>query len=158
MTTLADELNKLRSNICNDCKKRFVPGNVLNVSSTSTSTPFWRHMFRNRQHRLPSGSAVHMAGSSRTSNTNPGPEQTRISPKLERPDFSVEYNPEVKRALTLHLEHVFTHESPALCSKMSPDGRRTAVGFGHTGATIITDLITRSNVRSVSEYFVSRID
>ena len=184
MTTLSDELNKLRSNICNDCKKRFVPGNVLNVSSTSTSTPFWRRMFRNRQHRLPSRSAVHMAGSSRTSNsansssiptislitsetipgitvdtstTNPGPEQTRISPKLERPEFSVEYNPEVKRALTLDLEHVFAYEYPAYCVKISPDGQKLAVGFRDSGEMIISDMRSRSNVRSVSEHLNSRL-
>ena len=89
--------------------------------------------------------------------TNNVPEQSPISPKPDRPKFSVEYNPEVQQALTLYLEHVFAYESPALCLKISPGGRRTAVGFGHTGATIITDLITRTNVRSVSEYCQSTV-
>ena len=84
---------------------------------------------------------------------NHDPEQTPSSPD---PEFSVEYNPEVKRALTLHLEHVFGYKSSAYCVTISPDGRRMAVGFEDSGATIITDMITRLNVRSVSEYLVSR--
>ena len=92
-----------------------------------------------------------------TSSTNHEPEQSPISPKHDCPEFSVEYNPEVQRALTLHLEHVFAYESPALCMKISPYGQRAAVGFGHSGATIISDMKTQSNVRSASEYLVSRL-
>ena len=187
MSTLSDELDKLRSNICHDCKKRLIPGNVsaspgMNASTAilSTSAPFWRRMF---QHRLPSRFTVHTGRTSNsaastsavptispissetipgtaidTSPTNPGPEQTRISPEPDHPEFSVEYNPEEKRALTLHLEHVFTHESPAYCMKISPDGQRMAVGFRYSGTTIISDLKTGSNVRSVSECLFSCLD
>ena len=84
-------------------------------------------------------------------------EQTPISPEPDRPEFSVEYNPEVKRPLDLHLEHVFAYECPAYSVKISPGGQRMAVGFGHSGATIIRDMKTQSNVRSVSEYLVSRL-
>ena len=80
------------------------------------------------------------------------PEQTPFSPD---PEFSVEYNPEVKRALTLHLEHVFAYESPPLCLKISPDGQKLAVGFENSGETIISDMRSRSNDRSVSEHLFS---
>ena len=60
-----------------------------------------------------------------TSLTNSEPEQTQMSPKAESPEFLVEYNPEVKRALALHLEHVFAHASPALCAKIRPDHDRS---------------------------------
>ena len=72
-----------------------------------------------------------------------------------RPEFSVKYNPEAKRALALHLEHVFIYESSAYCVNISPDGQRMAVGFQDSGATIISDMKTRSNVRSVSCFAVS---
>ena len=179
MTTLSDELDKLRSNICLDCQKKLVPGNVSaspgpNVSTMSTSAPFWRRMFQNHQHCLPSRSAVHNSATSEsvvptmsletisyatvdTSSTNPGPKQTRISPKAESPEFSVEYNPEVKRALAIHLEHVFAHASPAWSVKINPDGQRMAVGFQNSGATIISNMKTRSNVRSVSKFLFSSL-
>ena len=161
VTTLYDELDKLRSNICHECKKKFVPGSVsledsapslglignasaatssnvppidISVPATSLSIP----------ETIPDANVD-------TPVTNSGPEQIQISPKAESPEFSVEYNPEGKRTLALHLEHVFAHEYPANCVKMSPDGQRIAVGFQGSGATIISDLKTRSNVRSVSE-------
>ena len=141
-------------------------------------------MFQGRQHRLPSRRALDIAGSARTLNseissftptislsasetthdgiagaptTNSDPEPAPISsqPKSEHPEFSVEYNPEVKQVLELHLEHVFTHESPAWCAKISPDGQRMAVGFQSSGATVIR---TKSNVRSVSGCIVGALD
>ena len=86
--------------------------------------------------------------------THSGHESAQISPEQESepPEFSVEYNPEVTRALTLHLEHVFMHENPAWCMKISPNGQGMAIGFDESGAAIISDMKTRSNVRSVSEF------
>ena len=184
VTTLSDELDKLRSDICHDCKKRLVPGNVsassgLNASTatSSASTPFWRRMFQNGQ---PSRLTVDNAGSSRMSISSPavptitsetipadaptsesGAERTSISPepKSEPPEFSVEYNPEImKRAFDFHLEHVFTHEYPPWSVKISPDGQRMAVGFNDSGATIISETKTRSNDRSVSEFLINSLD
>ena len=191
VTTLYDELDKLRRNICHDCKTRLaLPGNASGSAPaiSSTSVPFWHRIFQTRQSRLPSTPALDIAGSGRTSNpeisgstvstlvlinsetipdettantstTSAGCEQTLISsePESEPPKFSVEYNPDVKRALSLHLEHVFAHESLASCVKISPDGQRMAVGFGNGGATIINDMKTRSKVRSVSECLVRNL-
>ena len=77
--------------------------------------------------------------------------ETPDSPKLISglPEFSVEYNPEVKRAFDLHLEHVFAHESPAFCMRMSPDGQRMAVGCQTSGETVVSEMRTKSKVRSV---------
>ena len=102
--------------------------------------------------------------------TNSSREQTPISsesdkesdkesePDSDPPEFSVEYNPAVKRALDLHLEHVFPHKCPAWSVKITHDGQRMAVGFKESGATIISDMKTRSNVRSVPECLVSSLD
>ena len=188
VTTLYDELDKLRRNICHDCKKRLaVHGNVSGPAPaiSSTSTPFWRRVFQTRPHRpalnIASGrtSSPEISGSTvptialitsetipdatadaPTTNSGPEPLPAPISPepKSEPPEFSVDYNPEVKRTLALHLEHVFAHEYPANCVKMSPDGQRIAVGFQDSGATIISDLKTRSNVRSVSECLFSSLN
>ena len=188
VTTLSDELDKLRKNICHDCKKRLVPGSRFSSCSlnwsycgifTLASAPFWRRMF---QGRLPShfidrlwwyiqlftNSQVPTNNTSEiihqtTVNTpamNSGFEQTPSSPepKSELPEFSVVYNPEVNRALHLHLAHVFTHESPAICVKTSPDGQRIAVGYSGSGKTVINEVKTRSNVRSVSGCFVRNLD
>ena len=87
--------------------------------------------------------------------TNNVPEQSPISPKPDRPEFSVEYNPEAKRALDLRLEHVFAYDFFPFCMKISPDGQKLAVGLGSSGETIICDMKTRSNVRSVSKCLVS---
>ena len=153
----------------------------MNASSTATFAPFWRRMFNIAfPHDLPS-----MASSSRTFNsatsrsiiptislissetipattvdtfaTNHDPEQTRISPKPEPPEFSVKYNPEVKRALDFRLEHVFAYEFPPFCMKISPDGQRMAVGFQDSGATIISDMKTRLNVGSVFQSLISHL-
>ena len=93
-----------------------------------------------------------------TTNSDRVPAPISAEPKFEPPEFSVEYNPEVKQVLALHPEHVFTHESRAFCVKISPDGQRIAVGYQNSRATIISDLKTRSNVRSASEYIVSALD
>ena len=188
VTTLYDELDKLRGNICHDCKKRLLPREVSRLAPAipSISAPFWRRVFQNRQLRLPSRPEANVTGSSQTSNlatsssavptitlatsetvpittgdtpvTNHEPERNShaLKPKSEPPEFSVTYNPDATRALNLDLEHVFAHESPAWSVKISPDGQRMAVGFEYSGATIISDMKTRSNVRSVSECFVGR--
>ena len=95
--------------------------------------------------------------------TKSGPELELKTPnshqlKSEHPKFSVEYNPQVKRSIDLHLEHVFTHESPAFCVKISPDSRRIAVGSRDTGETIIYEVKTRSNVRSLSSSLDNLVD
>ena len=186
VTTLYDELDGLRRNICYNCKNRLIvpgttsgpgpassPGFNASTAISSTSTPFWRRILQTRQRRLPSRPALDIAGAGHseissstvptialiTSETIPdatadkpttdsGREPTPISPepKSEPPEFSVEYNPEVKRVLNLYLEHVFTHESTARCVKMSPDGRRMAIGSSGT-ATIINETKTKSTVR-----------
>ena len=190
MTTLSDELNKLRNNICHDCKKRLVPGSVStpvpstgpnpSTAASSTSAPFWRALFKGR---LPIRPPSENAGSgdtfnSETSNSIPNisltapetifdppvdtpvdSEQTPISfpePESQRPDFSVVYNLEVERTLDLRLARIFTHDSP-FCMKMSPDGQRIAVGVLSLGKTVINDVKTGSNVRSVSECLVRNL-
>ena len=189
VTTLYDELDRLRRNICYDCKKRLeVPGSVSGPppAISSTSAPLWRRIFHTRPHRLPSRPALDISGSGRTSkseifgstvpnialitseiipdaiapNSGPEPLAAPISPepKSGPPEFSVEYNPEVKRTLSLRLEHVFAHEYSACCAKISRDGQRMAVGFQNSGATIISNMKTKTNVRSVSESLVSALD
>ena len=165
-TTFSDELDKLRRNICNDCKIKFVPGGVSNPApssglnlSTATASDLPPVDSSGDSPNSSSIPAISLSNSETipgitvdTSATNHDPEQTPSSPD---PEFSVEYNPEVKRALTLHLEHVFAYESPALCLKISPDGQKLAVGFEDGGETIISDMSSRSNDRSVSEHLFS---
>ena len=170
MKTLTDELDKLRGNICHDCKMKLVPGSVSdpapspsrNVATPSTSGD-----------NASSGSSAISAISSsipsislKTSETVPdttidisatNPAE-QIPPKVELPEFSVEFNPEVERILALHLEHVFAHEYPAYCANMSPDGQSMAVGFQYSGRTVIYDMKSRSNVWSVSKCLVSCLD
>ena len=171
MKTLTDELDKLRGNICHDCKKKFVPGSVSDPASSY-----------GRNAVTPSTSAIDNTSSSNSATDSSIPvisftdfertpgatsdapitdsigKSTPISfesePYSEPPEFSVEYNPEVKRTLALHLEHVFVHEYPAYCANISPDGQGMAVGFEDSGATIITDMKTKSNVRSVSRCMI----
>ena len=187
MTTLSDELNNLRNNICHDCKKKFVPdivsaaapSNGLNSSvATSSKSAFWRRMFKGR---LPSidNTAYGYTSDSAVSNSlttvplstsetlpdtpvdtfapNTGPKQTSEL-KPELSEFLIEYNPEVKRALDIRLVHVFTHESPIFSMKISPDGQKIAVGIAGAGKAIINEVKTKSNVRSVSEALVSNLD
>ena len=157
MTTLSDELDKLRENICHDCKKKFVPGNVCDPPSPGriAATPSTDLPPTNNTNAAISASSVAILLS--TSETTPG---TAVdTPAMNPgPEFSVEYNPEVKRSLALHLEHVFAHENPAFCMKISPDGQGMAVGFQNSGATIINGSKTRSNVRSVSECLAGALD
>ena len=55
----------------------------------------------------------------------------------------------------LRLAHVFTHASPVVSMKISPDGQRMAIGISVSGKTIVNDLKTRSIVRSVFRVFLS---
>ena len=168
VSKLYDELEKLRRNICHDCKKKFVLGTVSlenpapSLDNASAATSSAVPPIDKIDNSIP---AISLSTSESISDiavhtpvTNSGPEQSRISPKAESPKFSVEHNPEVKRTLALHLEHVFTHESRVLCVKISPDGQRMAVGSEYSEATNIYDMKSRSNVRSVSESLVSAPD
>ena len=181
MTTLSDELDELRKNICYDCKMKLIPGSVsvhapstgLNPFTTaySTSAPF-------SPRKLPSQSPIDNTGPASSAeipsaiptislNTVEAiPDTTALTPATSHdsdpisisPEFSAVYNSEVKRALDFRLEHVIAHESPAFCTKLSPDGQRIAVGFSRSGKTILDEAKTRSNVRSVSECFISNLD
>ena len=42
--------------------------------------------------------------------------------------------------------------------KISPNRQGMVIGFGNRGATIITDMNTRSNERSVPKFLVSALD
>ena len=112
------------------------------------------------QGRLLSRRAVDNAGSGPTPNSaiSSSTVSTISDAASDAPEFSVEYNPEVKRALDLHLEHVFKHEYPAWCVKISPDGQRMAVGYAESGETIINEVKTRSKVRSASNFLVKNLD
>ena len=74
-----------------------------------------------------------------------------LSPKPTSglPKFWVVYNPEVKQRLVFHLAHVFIHEPSALCVEISPDGLRIATRLSGRRKTLISEVKTRSNVRSV---------
>ena len=177
VTTLSDELDKMRQNICHDCKKKLLPGSfsvatgLIAASSTLASAPLSQPPIENAGSGGTSNSSL--IPKVQTNNTsgmthqttvvtpaNSAHEQTHSSsdPKSELPEFSVVYNPAVNRALHLHLAHVFIREYPAFCVKMSPDGQRIAVGQIDSGKTVIHDVKTRSNVRSVSGYLVRNLD
>ena len=165
VTTLSDELDKLRNNICHGCKERLLPG----TGGISIPTHQNASGFQGPQHGPAPCDASNSSPMAKVTNNvspiisetihhtttdtpamNSGSEHNP-DPKSELPEFSVVYNPEVKRVLDLHLMHVFTHESAAYCMKMSPDGQRIAVGFLDDGKTIISEVKTRSNIRSVFE-------
>ena len=175
VTTLTDELDKLRENICYNCKKKLVPGSFSASPGRTDASPSTSDPPRIESSDSSSNPAIDSSipGILITSETIPGatsdapvidpsgkltPISSESEPDSELPEFSVEYNPEVKRTLALHLEHVFAHASPAFPVKINPDGQRMAVGFEDSGATIISDTKTRSNVRSVSECLVSNLD
>ena len=136
-------------------------------TATSVSAPLWRLVFEGCQRSHPiinnvlsiglsrslaasPNTVVHDLSSSETtpSPIHPGPNEGTISSQqnFEPPQWSVVYNPEVRRALDLQLAHTFTYGSAAQCVKMSPDGHRLAVGLGSDGKTYINDLETGSNI------------
>ena len=81
-------------------------------------------------------------------------QMTPTPPRKQRPkppEWSVVYHPKVRRALNLRLAQSFTYDSPVYCVKMSPDGRRLAVGGDEK--TYLYELETGSNIWLVSESF-----
>ena len=172
VATLYDELDNLRNNICHECKKRLLaPGSVsdpatspsqnasIATSSSSEGPPIDSGDLANSEisRAVPatslSTSETMPDTTLDTPVTNPGLDLEPPKPKSELSEFSVEYNPEVKRTFDLHLEHVLPHESRAWCVKISPDGQRMAVGLDDSGATIMTEVKTKLNVWLVSEFF-----
>ena len=71
------------------------------------------------------------------------------------PTWSVEYHPEAKQVLDLHLANVVTYRAPVLCVKISPEGHRIAIGLPD-GTTYLNELKTGSNIWLVSSCSESR--
>ena len=70
-------------------------------------------------------------------------------------DWSVDYNDDVKRALNLKLEHVWTHGAGVMRVVFSPDGKYLAVGVAN-GMTYIYDVKTGVKTWSVTFTLVWR--
>ena len=70
-------------------------------------------------------------------------------------DWSVDYNDDVKRALNLKLEHVWTHGAVVVGVVFSPDGKYLAVGVLN-GMTYIYDVKTGVKSWSVTLTLVWR--
>lgn len=146
-------------------------------TAASAPVPLWRRVFqggRQRSRLTPSIRPSHSLTASPNSNnplpvlevaqnlsscqsrptpTHPGANEDRISSeqKLEPPNWSVVYHPEVEQTLELHLAHAFTYDSEVYCIHMSPDGHRLAVGLSGEGKTYLNELETGSNIWLVSE-------
>jgi WD40 repeat protein len=81
--------------------------------------------------------------------TAPSPDRQATAspkPKLKSSDWSVVYNPEVKKVLDLRITHVFAFKCPVYCAKISPDGQRVAIGLEDNGKTYINDVKTGKNI------------
>ena len=175
-------MEDLHNNICQSCKKnlasrKFIaPQITIPAGRGSTgvaalaSAPFWRRVFQGRQRPRPAVDNVLSIGLSRSQAASPNtiksppvPSAPAIDPedisspkqKYEPPKWSVAYNPDVERALDLHLAHTFKYDSPANCVKMSPDGQKLAVGLRDNGKTYLCELRTGSNIWLVSLVFNS---
>ena len=70
-------------------------------------------------------------------------------PSGAEPTWSVEYRPEAKRVLDLHLANVIRCGAVVMCIKLSPDGHRVAIGLWD-GTTSLNDLKTGSKIWLVS--------
>ena len=64
-------------------------------------------------------------------------------PKLNLPDWSVEYNPNIKQTLRLHVADTLTFTTRVLSAKFSHDGKSLAMGLLN-GETHIYDTVTKS--------------
>ena len=76
-----------------------------------------------------------------------------FSKKKAESTWSVEYHPEAKRVLDLHLDKVIRYEASIYCVEVSPDGHRFAIGLSN-GTTYLKELETGSNIWLVSNRFV----
>ena len=162
VTTLSDELDKLRDNICHDCKERLLPGTGgISIPTRQNASAFQGPQHAPMAKVTDNVSPIISETIHHTTIDTPAMisgSEHNPEPKSELPEFFVVYNPEVKRALDLHLMHVFTNESRAHCVKVSPDGQRIAVGFHDDGKAIISEVKTRLNIRSVFEYPFRNLD
>ena len=71
--------------------------------------------------------------------------------------WSVEYDPEAKRVLDLHLAKVIKYNASVFCVEIDPDGHRVAVGLSE-GPTYLTELKTGSNIWLVSDSLPQSLD
>ena len=67
-----------------------------------------------------------------TSHAKSGEETTFIAqPVIEKPQWSVIYNPEIEKVLDITFVHAFKHTSPVYSVRFSPDGKFLAAGLDH---------------------------
>ena len=95
----------------------------------------------------------HLPTTTSTPSTNAKPSQTEFPsisetagpalPNPSHPQWSVEYNPETKQGLSLHIASTFTFSNIVLCVKFSCDGIYLAVGLNN-GETHIYNTISGS--------------
>lgn len=109
----------------------------------------------NKTTSKPPASVPEVAQTSSLSKLPASDEEYMISskPKAEPPIWSVEYHPEAKPVLDLHLANVITYETSIYCLKVSPDGYRVAIGL-KDGTTYLNELRTGLNIWLVSERLV----
>lgn len=79
------------------------------------------------------------------------PDSPDVAPQLAsaQSDWSVDYNSEVNRCLSLHVARMFALPESVFCTKFSRDGRYLAVGL-EGGETHIYDILTGSKRLVVS--------
>jgi hypothetical protein len=74
-------------------------------------------------------------------------------PNPDPPDWSVEYNPDINKSLSLHLANTFTFTDVVFCTKFSRDGKYLAVGLRNGEIHIYC--MTTGSKRSILLYFSS---
>ena len=72
------------------------------------------------------------------------------------PEWPVEYNPEVKQGLSVHLANTLKFTHKVFCTTFSRDGKYLAVGLGN-GEMHVYNMLTGSK-RSVSSWSVASVD
>ena len=164
VATLYDELDDLRNSICNNCKKKLVPG--ASSANSYNPIPLWRRVFGGRPafHKMHWGSPQNEVmstirnadTSSAFSPTNHVSfESTFVPPTaplqlqttnggianspIADADWPVVHNQEVTQILNVHLDHTLRMKSRVSHVKFNREGTQLAVGL-ETGEAYIYDM------------------
>ena len=73
----------------------------------------------------------------------------KTTESTKKSDWSVVYNPEINRCLSLHVANTFALPASVFCTKFSRDGKYLAVGL-KSGETYVYDILTGSKRSIVS--------
>lgn len=157
VTQLYGELDTLRNNVCEDCKKKVVPSGVsAHRNSSGQTQPSQRVVGGPAQPPTTtqtlsiSESNIHDTGTPSASSSTivpidptPPPPPTPNTPIIN-PDWSLTYNYGMRGRLDVNVTHTIQMDSGVRCVKFSRDGRHLAVGLD-AGDLYIYDTKTRSN-------------